>query len=333
MEHLERLIDEFNGVVGDLTNFLLPGGSPGAAQLHVARTICRRAEREAVRLGREEAIGELVLPYLNRLSDALFVMARFENHERGVAEPLWQPGAEGGQLAARSGQQNSASTSGEPGPDASGSNGVRNVKAAGSGRPASRSRRSSASSTVGRCPADPPQHQVGGRQSLEPLPALAQDLDVRRGVREGAERLDRRPDAHVDEEQVVLGRPDVGGVARVGLQPPDEARARSARRLIGSSSATNPAISGDSTGASIRPTFSCASSNPSGMRSRYRGSAAEQLEGRPAGHGQVLDLDPAVDEIDRRLGRAVARDDRSRRAAGPSAARTADARHPSSRSG
>ncbi len=90
---LEALIDECNEVVGDLTNFLLPGGSIGAAHLHVARTICRRAEREAVRLGRDEAIGEFVLPYLNRLSDALFVMARYENHERGVPEPLWQPGA------------------------------------------------------------------------------------------------------------------------------------------------------------------------------------------------------------------------------------------------
>ena len=77
---------------GPLTNFLLPGGALGAAHLHVARTICRRAEREAVRLGRDEAIGEHVLPYLNRLSDALFVMARYENHERGVPEPLWQPG-------------------------------------------------------------------------------------------------------------------------------------------------------------------------------------------------------------------------------------------------
>jgi cob(I)alamin adenosyltransferase len=92
VEKLERLIDEFNEVVGPLTNFLLPGGSLGAAHLHVARTICRRGEREAVRLGRDEAIGEYVLPYLNRLSDALFVMARFENHERHVAEPLWQPG-------------------------------------------------------------------------------------------------------------------------------------------------------------------------------------------------------------------------------------------------
>jgi cob(I)alamin adenosyltransferase len=92
IQKLETLIDELNEVVGPLTNFLLPGGSPGAAQLHLARTICRRAERETMTLSREEPIGELVLPYLNRLSDALFVMARFENHERGVAEPLWQPG-------------------------------------------------------------------------------------------------------------------------------------------------------------------------------------------------------------------------------------------------
>ena len=89
---LERLIDKLNEVVGPLTNFLLPGGAPGAAQLHLARTICRRAERETITLSHAEPIGELVLPYLNRLSDALFVMARFENHERGVAEPLWQPG-------------------------------------------------------------------------------------------------------------------------------------------------------------------------------------------------------------------------------------------------
>ena len=92
VERLERLIDELNETVGPLTNFLLPGGAPGAAQLHLARTICRRAEREAITLSREEAIGDLVIPYLNRLSDALFVMARYENHERGVDEPLWQPG-------------------------------------------------------------------------------------------------------------------------------------------------------------------------------------------------------------------------------------------------
>lgn len=92
IEKLERLIDEFNEVVGPLANFLLPGGSAGAAQLHAARTVCRRAEREAMALAREETVGATVLPYLNRLSDALFVMARYENHERGVAEPLWEPG-------------------------------------------------------------------------------------------------------------------------------------------------------------------------------------------------------------------------------------------------
>lgn len=86
---LEVVIDELTAVVGSLENFILPGGSLGAAQLHVARTICRRAEREVVTLGREEAIGPYVLQYLNRLSDALFVMARYENHLRGVPEPLW----------------------------------------------------------------------------------------------------------------------------------------------------------------------------------------------------------------------------------------------------
>ena len=91
IEKLERLIDELNEVVGPLANFLLPGGSPGAAQLHVARTICRRAERAAAALARAETIGPTVVPYLNRLSDALFVMARYENHERSVTEPLWRP--------------------------------------------------------------------------------------------------------------------------------------------------------------------------------------------------------------------------------------------------
>jgi cob(I)alamin adenosyltransferase len=93
IEKLERLIDEFNDVVGPLANFLLPGGSPGAAQLHVARTVCRRAERAATTLARDEEVGPTVLPYLNRLSDALFVMARYENHARAVSEPLWEPGA------------------------------------------------------------------------------------------------------------------------------------------------------------------------------------------------------------------------------------------------
>ena len=89
IDALETLIDEFNQVVGPLKNFILPGGSPGAGALHVARTVCRRAERRLVALARQEAVGPLALAYLNRLSDALFVFARYENYQRGVDEPLW----------------------------------------------------------------------------------------------------------------------------------------------------------------------------------------------------------------------------------------------------
>ncbi|MEK7784613.1 MAG: cob(I)yrinic acid a,c-diamide adenosyltransferase [Chloroflexota bacterium] len=89
VEKLERLVDELRESVGPLENFILPGGSVGAAHLHVARAVCRRAEREAIALSRVETIGEFVLPYLNRLSDLLFAMARYENKVRGVAEPLW----------------------------------------------------------------------------------------------------------------------------------------------------------------------------------------------------------------------------------------------------
>lgn len=86
---LEAWIDELNEVVGPLENFILPGGALGAAHLHVARTICRRAEREVTTLAHAEPIDPNSLTYLNRLSDLLFVMARYENHTRGVAEPLW----------------------------------------------------------------------------------------------------------------------------------------------------------------------------------------------------------------------------------------------------
>lgn len=89
VQRLEALIDEMTAVVGPLENFILPGGALGSAHLHVARTVCRRAERIVTTLAREEAIGANVLAYLNRLSDALFVMARYENHQRGVPEPLW----------------------------------------------------------------------------------------------------------------------------------------------------------------------------------------------------------------------------------------------------
>jgi cob(I)alamin adenosyltransferase len=89
IDKLEALIDELNAIVGPLENFILPGGSIGAAQLHVARTVCRRAERTASALARKEPIGQFVIRYLNRLSDALFVMARYENKQRGIDEPLW----------------------------------------------------------------------------------------------------------------------------------------------------------------------------------------------------------------------------------------------------
>lgn len=89
IDKLERLIDEFSAVVGPLENFILPGGSIGSAHLHVARAVCRRAERDVVALAREEPVGPFVVQYLNRLSDALFVIARYENHQRGVSEPLW----------------------------------------------------------------------------------------------------------------------------------------------------------------------------------------------------------------------------------------------------
>ncbi|MEX1247205.1 MAG: cob(I)yrinic acid a,c-diamide adenosyltransferase [Anaerolineales bacterium] len=86
---MEALIDELNTLVGPLENFILPGGSAGAATLQVARAVCRRAERHVVTLARDEAVRPEALAYLNRLSDLLFVMARYENKQRGIDEPLW----------------------------------------------------------------------------------------------------------------------------------------------------------------------------------------------------------------------------------------------------
>lgn len=86
---LEQIIDNLNEQVGPLENFILPGGAPGAAQLHVARTVCRRAEREVSAVAEQEQIGLFVLQYLNRLSDALFVMSRYENQCKEFPEPIW----------------------------------------------------------------------------------------------------------------------------------------------------------------------------------------------------------------------------------------------------
>lgn len=72
-----------------LANFVLPGGAPSSAHLHVARTVCRRAERLVVRLAREEAVGAWAVPYLNRLSDLLFVAARAENRAKGRDGATW----------------------------------------------------------------------------------------------------------------------------------------------------------------------------------------------------------------------------------------------------
>ena len=72
-----------------LENFVLPTGTPAAAHLHMARAICRRAERRVLTLSREEAIGPHALIYLNRLSDALFVMARYENLRHHVPDTTW----------------------------------------------------------------------------------------------------------------------------------------------------------------------------------------------------------------------------------------------------
>lgn len=86
---LEEAIDELEGGLEALRQFILPGGTPGAAQLHLARTVCRRAERWAVSLAHEEAVGAQVLIYLNRLSDFLFVAARAANARAGAADVPW----------------------------------------------------------------------------------------------------------------------------------------------------------------------------------------------------------------------------------------------------
>jgi cob(I)alamin adenosyltransferase len=90
-ERLEQAIDRLNEPLAPLHSFVLPGGTPAAAWLHLARTVCRRAERAVVALMRTEAVNPQVVVYLNRLSDLLFVMARAAN-DGGKADMLWVPG-------------------------------------------------------------------------------------------------------------------------------------------------------------------------------------------------------------------------------------------------
>ena len=91
VERLERAIDRLNEPIQPLKSFVLPGGSPAAAWLHLARTVCRRAERAVVTLMRTESVNPQALIYLNRLSDLLFVMARSAN-DLGKTDVLWEPG-------------------------------------------------------------------------------------------------------------------------------------------------------------------------------------------------------------------------------------------------
>ena len=92
VERLEREIDALNAELEPLTSFVLPAGSPLAAHLHLARTVCRRAERRAVALAAEAPVSPAAVKYLNRLSDLLFVAARWANHRAG-GDVLWTPGA------------------------------------------------------------------------------------------------------------------------------------------------------------------------------------------------------------------------------------------------
>ncbi len=93
IQQLEKEIDEMNRDLTPLKSFVLPGGSELLARLHIARTVCRRAERAVVRLGELEVLDGTEIPYLNRLSDWLFVAARFAAHHTGMAERLWEAGA------------------------------------------------------------------------------------------------------------------------------------------------------------------------------------------------------------------------------------------------
>jgi cob(I)alamin adenosyltransferase len=92
IDELERLCDDFNADLPELRSFVLPGGTELAARIHVARAVCRRAERDALVADREHGVSRLALVYLNRLSDLLFILARAANAAAGANEPLWKPG-------------------------------------------------------------------------------------------------------------------------------------------------------------------------------------------------------------------------------------------------
>ncbi len=89
VERLEDVIDELDNELSPLKQFILPGGSKGAALLHQARAVCRRAERKIVELAANESVPEVVVAYVNRLSDLLFVLARLENRHQNIPDKQW----------------------------------------------------------------------------------------------------------------------------------------------------------------------------------------------------------------------------------------------------
>jgi len=91
IERLERAIDDAEAGLPPLKNFVLPGGAPGAALLHLARTVCRRAERRVLAASRTSPVRNELIVYVNRLSDLLFVLARRANQEANVADVPWNP--------------------------------------------------------------------------------------------------------------------------------------------------------------------------------------------------------------------------------------------------
>ncbi len=91
IELLEQEIDKMEETLPPLKNFILPGGHPAVSQSHIARCVCRRAERMVVAINQEEEVDPMVLKYLNRLSDFLFVLARKLGHDLGAEEVIWKP--------------------------------------------------------------------------------------------------------------------------------------------------------------------------------------------------------------------------------------------------
>jgi cob(I)alamin adenosyltransferase len=89
IERLESEIDRFNADLPNLRSFVLPGGTAASAHLHVARTVCRRAERAVITLQRDTEVPQIVIVYLNRMSDLLFVLARVANKRAGAGEVTW----------------------------------------------------------------------------------------------------------------------------------------------------------------------------------------------------------------------------------------------------